>query len=204
MTFGLKMLLWSAEIERDIDRVEHAKKTVSVCKLSGAGRHDEYRSEDRADGRQDAGPSAGAPCHAGHQRDRHAEFVGHQQPPYRVRWKRSRIVRNLQRTDIREAEEYFSLGQKGSSGDAAQAQSDQLRAHFRHGAALNCGNAVAAMEDVTLWHERDISHSSGSQVILLDTTINLDYCTKKLTDIIDKLLKLNGQDASRYGAHVAA
>ena len=96
-------------------------------------------------------------------------------------------VRNLQRTDIREAEEYFSPGQKGSS--AMPHKRNPINCERISGMArLNRGNAVAAMEDITLWHERDISHSSVERVILPDTTINLDYCTKKLTNIIDKLL----------------
>ena len=96
-------------------------------------------------------------------------------------------VRNLQRTDIREAEEYFSPGQKGSS--AMPHKRNPINCERISGMArLNRGNAVAALEDITLWHERDISHSSVERVILPDSSINLDYCTAKLTDIIDKLL----------------
>ncbi|MBQ5419510.1 MAG: adenylosuccinate lyase, partial [Selenomonas sp.] len=96
-------------------------------------------------------------------------------------------VRNLQRTDIREAEEYFSPGQKGSS--AMPHKRNPINCERISGMArLVRGNAVAALEDITLWHERDISHSSVERVILPDSTINVDYCTRKLTNIIDKLL----------------
>ena len=96
-------------------------------------------------------------------------------------------IRNLQRTDIREAEEYFSPGQKGSS--AMPHKRNPINCERVAGMArLVRGNAVAAMEDITLWHERDISHSSVERVILPDSTINVDYCTRKITNIVDKLL----------------
>jgi len=96
-------------------------------------------------------------------------------------------IRNLQRTDIREAEEFFKAGQKGSS--AMPHKRNPINCERVSGMArLVRGNAVAALEDMTLWHERDISHSSVERVILPDSTINVDYCLHKLTGIIDKLL----------------
>jgi adenylosuccinate lyase len=188
MTFGLKLLLWSAEIERDIERVEHAKKIVSVCKLSGAvGTYSNIdpRIEEMVGKTLELTPVRLATQVI--QRDRHAEFVTTMAIVSSTLEKIATEVRNLQRTDIREAEEYFSPGQKGSS--AMPHKRNPINCERISGMArLNRGNAVAAMEDITLWHERDISHSSVERVILPDTTINLDYCTKKLTNIIDKLL----------------
>ena len=188
MTFGLKLLLWSAEIERDIERMEHAKKIVSVCKLSGAvGTYSNIDPKIE----QMVGKKLGlTPVRLATQviqRDRHAEFVTSIAICSSTLEKIATEVRNLQRTDIREAEEYFSPGQKGSS--AMPHKRNPINCERISGMArLNRGNAVAALEDITLWHERDISHSSVERVILPDSSINLDYCTQKLTDIIDKLL----------------
>ncbi len=188
MTFGLKLLLWSAEIERDIDRVEHAKKTVSVCKLSGAvGTYSNIdpRIEEMVAKRLGLTPVRLATQVI--QRDRHAEYMTTLAIVASTLEKIATEVRNLQRTDIREAEEYFSPGQKGSS--AMPHKRNPINCERVAGMArLVRGNAVASLEDITLWHERDISHSSVERVILPDTTINLDYCTRKLTNIIDKLL----------------
>ena len=185
MTFGLKLLLWSAEIERDIDRVEHAKKTVSVCKLSGAvGTYSNIdpRIEEMVAKRLGLTPVRLATQVI--QRDRHAEYMTTLAIVASTLEKIATEVRNLQRTDIREAEEYFSPGQKGSS--AMPHKRNPINCERVAGMAR--GNAVASLEDITLWHERDISHSSVERVILPDSTINVDYCTKKLTNIIDKLL----------------
>ncbi|MDD4321284.1 MAG: lyase family protein, partial [Acidaminococcaceae bacterium] len=96
-------------------------------------------------------------------------------------------IRNLQRTDIREAEEYFAPGQKGSS--AMPHKRNPITCEKISGMArLLRGNAVAAMEDVALWHERDISHSSVERVILPDSTIILDHMLRKFTAVVDKLL----------------
>ena len=188
MTFGLKLLLWSAEIERDIDRVEHAKKTVSVCKLSGAvGTYSNIdpRIEEMVAKRLGLTPVRLATQVI--QRDRHAEYMTTLAIVASTLEKIATEVRNLQRTDIREAEEYFSPGQKGSS--AMPHKRNPINCERVAGMArLVRGNAVASLEDITLWHERDISHSSVERVILPDSTINVDYCTKKLTNIIDKLL----------------
>ena len=188
MTFGLKLALWSAEIERDIDRVEHARKTVSVGKLSGAvGTYSNIdpRIEEMVCEKLGLTPVPLATQVI--QRDRHAEYMTTLAIVASTLEKIATEVRNLQRTDIREAEEYFSPGQKGSS--AMPHKRNPINCERVSGMArLVRGNAVAAMEDITLWHERDISHSSVERVILPDSTINVDYCTRKLTNIIDKLL----------------
>lgn len=187
MTFGLKLLLWSAEIERDIERMEHAKKIVSVCKLSGAvGTYSNIDPKIE----QMVGKKLGlTPVRLATQviqRDRHAEFVTSIAICSSTLEKIATEVRNLQRTDIREAEEYFSPGQKGSSA----------MPHKRN--PINCekicglsrvlrGYAMAAMEDVALWHERDISHSSVERIILPDATELLDYMLSLMTRILGDL-----------------
>ncbi len=188
MTFGLKLALWSAEIERDIERVEHAKKIVSVGKLSGAvGTYSNIdpRIEELVCKKLGLTPVPLATQVI--QRDRHAEYMTTLAIVASTLEKIATEVRNLQRTDIREAEEYFSPGQKGSS--AMPHKRNPINCERVSGMArLVRGNAVAALENIALWHERDISHSSVERVILPDSTINVDYCTRKLTDIIDKLL----------------
>ena len=188
MTFGLKLLLWSDEIERDIERVEHAKKIVSVGKLSGAvGTYSNIdpKIEELVCKKLDLTPARLATQVI--QRDRHAEYITTLAIVASTLEKIATEIRNLQRTDIREAEEYFSPGQKGSS--AMPHKRNPINCERVAGMArLVRGNAIAAMEDITLWHERDISHSSVERVILPDSTINVDYCTRKITNIVDKLL----------------
>ena len=171
-----------------IDRLEHAKKTVSVCKLSGAvGTYSNIDPKIEEMVGKTLGLTPVRLATQVIQRDRHAEFVTTIAICSSTLEKIATEVRNLQRTDIREAEEYFSPGQKGSS--AMPHKRNPINCERISGMArLNRGNAVAALEDITLWHERDISHSSVERVILPDSSINLDYCTAKLTDIIDKLL----------------
>ncbi len=188
MTFGLKLALWSAEIERDIERVEHAKKIVSVGKLSGAvGTYSNIDPKIEEIVCKKLGLTPVRLATQVIQRDRHAEYMTTLAIVASTLEKIATEVRNHQRTDIREAEEYFSPGQKGSS--AMPHKRNPINCERISGMArLVRGNAVAAMEDITLWHERDISHSSVERVILPDSTINVDYCTRKLTNIIDKLL----------------
>ena len=188
MTFGLKLALWSAEVERDIERVEKAKKVVSVGKLSGAvGTYSNIdpKIEEMVCAKLGLTPVPLATQVI--QRDRHAEYMTTLAIVAGTLEKIATEIRNLQRTDIREAEEYFSPGQKGSS--AMPHKRNPINCERISGMArLVRGNALAAMEDMTLWHERDISHSSVERVILPDSTINVDYCTRKLTNIVDKLL----------------
>ena len=188
MTFGLKLLLWSAEIERDIERLEHAKKIVSVGKLSGAvGTYSNINPRIEELTCKHLGLTPVRLATQVIQRDRHAEFVTTLAIIASTLEKIATEIRNLQRTDIREAEEFFKAGQKGSS--AMPHKRNPINCERVSGMArLVRGNAVAAMEDITLWHERDISHSSVERVILPDSTINVDYCLHKLTGIVDKLL----------------
>ena len=188
MTFGLKLLLWSAEIERDIERLTRAQEIVSVGKLSGAvGTYSniDMRIEELTCRRLGLTPVRLATQVI--QRDRHAELVTTLAIIAGTMEKIATEIRNLQRTDIREAEEFFKAGQKGSS--AMPHKRNPINCERVSGMARPVrGNAVAALEDRTLWHERDISHSSVERVILPDSTINVDYCLAKLTNIVDKLL----------------
>ena len=188
MTLGLKFALWYDEICRDIERVEHAEKVVAVGKLSGAvGTYSNIdpRIEEITCKKLGIEPVKLATQVI--QRDRHAEYMTTLAIVASTFEKIATELRNLQRTDIREVEEYFQPGQKGSS--AMPHKRNPITGERITGMArLVRGNAIAAMEDITLWHERDISHSSVERVILPDSTINVDYCCRKLTNLVDKLL----------------
>lgn len=188
MTLGLKFALWYDEVCRDIERVEHAKKIVAVGKLSGAvGTYSNIdpRIEEITCKKLGIEPVKLATQVI--QRDRHAEYMTTLAIVASTFEKIATELRNLQRTDIREVEEYFQPGQKGSS--AMPHKRNPITGERISGMArLVRGNAIAAMEDITLWHERDISHSSVERVILPDSTINVDYGCRKLTNLLDKLL----------------
>ena len=188
MTLGLKFALWYDEVCRDIERVEHAKKIVAVGKLSGAvGTYSNIdpRIEEITCKKLGIEPVKLATQVI--QRDRHAEYMTTLAIVASTFEKIATELRNLQRTDIREVEEDFQPGQKGSS--AMPHKRNPITGERISGMArLVRGNAIAAMEDITLWHERDISHSSVERVILPDSTINVDYCCRKLTNLLDKLL----------------
>jgi len=188
MTFGLKFLLWMAEIERDIERLEQAKKFISVGKLSGAV--GTYSNVDPFVEKYVCEKLGLTPVRLATQviqRDRHAHFLTTVAIIGASLEKMATEIRNLQRTDIREAEEYFAPGQKGSS--AMPHKRNPITCEKISGMArMLRGYAVAALEDVTLWHERDISHSSVERVILPDATIALDHMLRKITGIMDKLL----------------
>ena len=187
-TFGLKLCNWMAEIERDIERMEAAKKTVSVGKISGAvGTYDDIDPFVEKYVCEHLGIEPSPISSQTLQRDRHAAFITTLAVIASSIDKMATEIRHLQRTEVREAEEYFSPKQKGSS----------IMPHKRN--PITCermcglarvirGNAQAALEDVALWHERDISHSSVERVILPDSTIALDYMLQTFTRVIDKLL----------------
>ena len=188
MTFGMKFLLWSDEIERDIERLKQAREMMAVGKLSGAvGTYSNIDPfvEEYVCKKLDLKPVRLATQVI--QRDRHAHFLTTLAIIGSSLDKMATEIRNLQRTDIREAEEYFAPGQKGSS--AMPHKRNPITCEKVSGMArLLRGYAVAGLEDVALWHERDISHSSVERVILPDATIALDHMLRKFTNIIDKLL----------------
>ncbi len=188
MTFGLKFALWMDETERNIVRLQQARETIAVGKLSGAV--GTYSNVDPFVEEYVCAQLGLKPVRLATQviqRDRHAAFLTTLAVIGSSLDKMATEVRNLQRTDIREAEEYFAPGQKGSS--AMPHKRNPITCEKVSGMArLLRGYAIAALEDVTLWHERDISHSSVERVILPDATIALDHMLRKFTNIIDKLL----------------
>lgn len=188
MTLGLKFILWYDENERNIKRVEEAKKQVSVGKLSGAvGTYSNIDPRIEEIVCKKLGIEADRVSTQIIQRDRHAQYLTTLAIVASSLEKFATEIRNLQRTDIREAEEYFSEKQKGSS--AMPHKRNPITCERISGLArLVRGNALASLEDITLWHERDISHSSVERVILPDSTIAVDYAINKFIDIVDKLL----------------
>ena len=187
-TFGLKLLNWFAEMERNLDRFDHAAENLRVGKLSGAVGtfgHLKPEHEERICARLGLKPAPVATQVI--QRDRHAEYIstlaiiGSSLDKFAVE------VRHLQRTEVREAQEYFSEKQKGSS--AMPHKKNPITSEQISGLArVLRGNAQAAFENVALWHERDISHSSVERVIFPDSTILVDYLLAKTADLIDRLL----------------
>jgi adenylosuccinate lyase len=188
MTFGMKMLLWYAETERNIERLERAIETIGVGKISGAvGTYANLEPivEEKVCAKLGLKP---APISTQViQRDRHAEYMSTLAVIASSLDKFATELRNLQRTDIREVEEPFAKGQKGSS--AMPHKRNPITGERISGLArVIRGNAVAAFENVALWHERDISHSSVERVIVPDSTIAVDYMLHLLIRVIDGLL----------------
>jgi len=188
ITFGLKMALWYQEMQRNRERLVRAKETVSYGKISGAvgtfsfiePSVEEYVCEKL--GLKPAPVSSQIV-----QRDRHAEFFTTLAIIASSLDKFAQEIRLLQRTEVREAEEYFSVGQKGSSA-MPHKRNPILSENISGLARLVRSYAVAALEDVALWHERDISHSSVERVIGPDVTIVLDFILGCFTGMMDKLV----------------
>ena len=187
-TFGLKLANWYAETRRNIARFERSAEEMRVGKLSGAVgnfAHLEPEFEEKICRRLglEAAPISSQVI----QRDRHAYFVATLATIASTLDKIATEIRHLQRTEVREAEEYFSEKQKGSS--AMPHKRNPITCEQISGLArVVRSNAQAAFENVALWHERDISHSSVERVILPDSTILVDYLLTKTTDLIDRLM----------------
>ena len=187
-TLGLKFALWYAETERDLGRIQSALRTISVGQISGAvGTYahldpfvERYVCEKL--GLQPAPISTQVL-----QRDRHAEFMNTLAVCGCSLEKFATEIRHLQKTEVLEVEEYFSKGQKGSS--AMPHKRNPITCERIAGLSrVLRGNALAAMEDVALWHERDITHSSVERVIVPDSCILLDYMLTQFTKIVEELL----------------
>lgn len=184
-TMGLKFALWYEETKRNIRRLEHAIDSISVGKISGAVGTFEHLSLDVEEyvcknlGLEPAPVSTQII-----QRDRHAEFMTTLSIIGATLEKIAVEIRHLQRTEVLEAEEYFSKGQKGSSAMPHKRNpivSERITGLSR----ILRGNALASIENVALWHERDISHSSVERIAVPDSCIALDY----MLDLAIKLLK---------------
>ena len=188
VTFGLKLALWYAEIERDIVRLKTALKIISVGKISGAV--GTYQHLDPAVERYVCKKLGLQPALISTQvlqRDRHAEFMNTLAICGCSLEKFATEIRHLQKTELQEAEEFFSKGQKGSSA-MPHKRNPVVCERIAGLARVLRSNALAAMENVALWHERDISHSSVERVIVPDSCILLDFILADMTKIIDNLL----------------
>ena len=187
ITFGLKLALMFDEFGRAEERLTQTLERVRVGKLSGAvgtHAHLDPQIEKRVCTKLGLKPATISTQIV--QRDRHAEFVATLALVASSidRW--ATEFRHLQRTEVLELEEFFGEGQKGSS--AMPHKRNPITGERLSGLArVIRGNAVAALENVALWHERDISHSSAERIILPDSCILLDYMLKKLSDLVGKL-----------------
>ena len=187
-TFGLRLANWYAETQRNIGRFERAAEEMRVGKLSGAVgtfAHLEPELEEKICRRLGLVPAAISSQVI--QRDRHAYYVATLATIASTLDKIATEIRHLQRTEVREAEEFFSEKQKGSSAMPHKRNpvtSEQICGLAR----VVRSNAQTAFENVALWHERDISHSSAERVILPDSTILTDYLLHKTANLIDTLL----------------
>src|SRR3954468_900288 len=184
MTFGLKLALWYAELQRDHERVQRAREVVSVGKISGAVgtfAHLDPSIEASVCARLGLQP---APVSSQViQRDRHAELMTTLAIVAASLEKFALEIRGLQKTEIGEVEEPFAKGQKGSS--AMPHKRNPIGCEQITGLArLLRGNSHAAVENIALWHERDISHSSVERVILPDSFIALDHMLRRMTRIV--------------------
>jgi adenylosuccinate lyase len=187
IVFGLKPALWFTEAGRNLERLRRAKEAVGVGKISGAvGTFAHIDPDVEEEACRLLGLEAAPVSTQIVQRDRHAEFSSTLAIIAASLEKVATEIRSLQRTEILEAEEPFTEGQKGSSS----------MPHKRNPVSCEqvCGlarlvrtNSLAALEDVALWHERDISHSSVERVILPDSTLLVDYMLHQMTRIVEGL-----------------
>lgn len=188
VTFGHKLAIWYDEICRHRQRFEGAAERMRVGKLSGAVGTFAHLSVDVEEKVMENLGLRPAPVSSQViQRDRHADYIAVIALIGATLEKIAVEVRHLQRTEVREAEEYFSSGQKGSSAMPHKRNpitSEQISGLAR----LLRGNAISAMENVALWHERDISHSSVERVIFPDSTIILDYLLDRTASLVDRLV----------------
>jgi adenylosuccinate lyase len=187
-TFGLKLLLWYSEMQRNLTRFDAAAEDLRVGKLSGAvGTFGHLKPEHEEAICNQLGLKPVAIATQVVQRDRHAAYISALAILCSTLDKIATEIRHLQRTEVREAEEFFSEKQKGSSAMPHKRNpitSEQISGLAR----VVRANAQAAFENVALWHERDISHSSAERVILPDSTILADYLLAKTDDLIARLL----------------
>ena len=188
ITFGLKMALWYQEMERNLARLVRAKDTISYGKISGAVGTFSFIDPSIEDYVcQKLGLKPAPISSQIVQRDRHAEFFTTLAIIASSIDKFSQEIRLLQRTEVREVEEYFAPGQKGSSA-MPHKRNPVLSENLSGLARLMRSYALASLEDVALWHERDISHSSVERVIAPDATTLLDFMLHRFTGLVKNLV----------------
>jgi adenylosuccinate lyase len=188
ITFGLKMAIWYQEMERNLTRMIRAKEIISYGKISGAVGTFSFIDpsvEEYVCNKMGLKPAPVSSQIV--QRDRHAEYFTTLAIIASSLDKFSQEIRLLQRTEVREAEEYFTPGQKGSSA-MPHKRNPVLSENLSGLARLMRSYALASLEDIALWHERDISHSSVERVIAPDATILLDFMLNRFAGLIDKLV----------------
>jgi adenylosuccinate lyase len=187
ITFGFKLANWYSEVERDIARFDRAAEDMRVGKFSGAVgtfAHLSPELEEKMCAR--LGLKAAAISSQVIQRDRHAHYLATLAVTACTLDKIATEIRHLQRTEVREAEEYFSEKQKGSS--AMPHKRNPVTCEQISGLArVVRSNAQAGFENVALWHERDISHSSVERIILPDSTMLVDYLLDKTANLLDTM-----------------
>ena len=188
ITFGLKMALWSDEVNRHIGRLQEAIKSVSIGKISGAVgtfQHLDPKVEEQVC--QNLGISTANVSNQVVQRDGHAHFLQTLALIGATIEKISIEIRHLQRTEVLEAEECFQKGQKGSSA-MPHKKNPIVTERMTGFARLLRSNSHVAVENIALWHERDISHSSVERIIIPDSTTLMDYMLIRMRDLIDNLI----------------
>jgi len=188
ITFGFKFALWYDECNRNISRMENALKDISYGKINGAvGTFEHISPVVENYVCEKLGLSPANISTQVIQRDNHAFYLTTIAIIGSMLEKIATEIRHLQRTEVLEAEEYFSKGQKGSS--AMPHKRNPIASENISGQArLLRANALAALENNALWHERDISHSSVERIIFPDSTISVDYIINRLTNLLDNLL----------------
>ena len=188
ITFGLKLAGYYAEFKRNKKRLIEAKKEISTCAISGAVgtfAHIDPFVENYVSEKMDLMPEDVSTQII--PRDRHAMFFSTLAVIASSVERLATEIRHLQRTEVREAEEYFSQGQKGSSA-MPHKRNPVLSENLTGLARLVRSSVIPALENVTLWHERDISHSSVERMIAPDATITLDFALQRLNNVIENLL----------------
>ncbi|MFA5388547.1 MAG: adenylosuccinate lyase [Candidatus Omnitrophota bacterium] len=187
-TFGLKMALFFDEINRDIIRIERARDIISVGKISGpVGTYSNIEPYVEGYVCKKLGLMPANISTQVLQRDRHAEYLSEIAIVGATLEKIAVEFRNLQKTEVREVEEPFGKGQKGSSA-MPHKRNPVMCERITGLARVLRSNALIAMENITLWHERDISHSSAERIIIPDSSILLDYMLNQMIEIVKGLL----------------
>ncbi|OGV03337.1 MAG: adenylosuccinate lyase [Ignavibacteria bacterium RIFOXYA2_FULL_37_17] len=187
-TMGLKFALWYEETKRNIKRLEKAIDTISVGQISGAvGTFDHLSPKVEEYVCEKLGLKPAPVSTQVIQRDRHAEFLTTLSIIGATLEKIAIEIRHLQRTEVLEAEEFFSKGQKGSSS-MPHKRNPIVSERIAGLARILRGNAIASIENVALWHERDISHSSVERIIVPDSCIALDYMLDLMIKLITNLI----------------